>query len=243
MMRSAALRRLVAASASKWIVFNGIKSTRWRLQLRPVQNSASVAIALPNQSVHAASTSVVLLRRAAAFICGLVLLHASAGAAILIHEYALRGSLADSSGGNSLTALGGDITALGYVFAANQGLTFSSHTLTPKNYSVEFSFKLDSTNGTNKLIDFHHFTTFPGLYQNNDRLAFIPFAAATVSDFTPEVNVHMVLTRDGSTNIVTVYVNGESRFSFLDALDLAVPLASSNKITFLTGDGIENASG
>ena len=188
------------------------------------------------------SFSVVLLRRAAAFLCGLVLLHVPAGAAILIHEYALRGSLDDSTGGNSLKSLGGDITALGYVFAANQGLTFSSRAFTPKDYSVELSFKLDSTRGTNKIVDFHHFTAFPGLYQNDDSLAFIPLAAAG-SDFTPDVNVHMVLTRDGHTDIVTAYVNGESRFSFLDLAGLAVTPGFSNKLSFLAGDGVENDSG
>jgi hypothetical protein len=171
-----------------------------------------------------------------------VLLHASAGAAILIHEYALRGSLDDSTGGNSLKSLGGDITALGYVFAANQGLTFSSRAFTPKDYSIELSFKLDSTSGTNKIIDFHHFTAFPGLYQSGDALAFIPLAAAG-SDFTPNVNVHMVLTRNEQTNIVTAYVNGESRFSFLDVAGLAVTPGFSNKVSFLASDGIENDAG
>jgi hypothetical protein len=185
---------------------------------------------------------VVLLLRAAALICGLVLLHAPAAAAILIHEYALRGSLADSTGGNALSSLGGDITALGYVFAANQGLSFSSRALTPKDYSIELSFKLDSTRGTNKIIDFHHFTVLPGLYQNDDRLAFFPVAAA-VSDFTPNVNVHLVLTRDEHTNIVTAYVNGQNRFSFLDVAGLAVNSGFSNNISFLAGDGIENDSG
>ena len=186
---------------------------------------------------------MVLLRRAAAFFCGLVLLHASAGAAILIHEYALRGSLADSAGENSLTSLGGDITALGYVFAANQGLNFSSRAFTPKNFSVEFSFNLDSTSGTNKIIDFHHLTADPGLYQQDGVLAFSPLASTTVPDLMPNTNVHVVLTRDGDTNVVTAYVNGQNRFSFVDEGALAVPPGLSNKLSFLASDGTENISG
>jgi hypothetical protein len=180
---------------------------------------------------------VVLLRRAAIAVCALVLMHLPAGGAVLIHEYALRGTLTDSQGGDPLGDLGGQITALGYVFAANQGITFSSRAFTPKDYSIEFSFNLSSTTGTTKLVDFHNLTADPGLYQQDGRLSFNPTAVAGVSDFTPGINSHVVLTRDGSTNIVTAYVNGEQRFSFLDDLSLAELPGFSNKINFFVNEG------
>jgi len=199
---------------------------------------------LPIWRPRAASKLVVLLRRAAAVACGLVLLHLPMGAAILIHEYALRGSLDDSVGENSLTSVGGQITALGYVFAANQGLTFSSRAFTPTDYSIELSFKLDSTAGTSKLADFHNLTADPGLYQQNGTLGFSPFATAGVSDFAPGANMHLVLTRDGATNVVTAFVNGQQRFSFLDNQALAAVPGFSNKLSFFLNDGSDpNASG
>jgi hypothetical protein len=199
---------------------------------------------LPTWRPRAASDFVVLLRRAAAVACGLVLLHLPVGGAILIHEYALRGSLHDNVGENSLSSAGGQISALGYVFAANQGLTFSSRAFTPTDYSVELSFKLDSTIGTTKLADFHNLTADPGLYEQNGTLSFSPFATASVSDFAPGANVHVVFTRDGATNVVTAFVNGQQRFSFLDDASLAAVPGFSNKLSFFLNDGSDpNASG
>ena len=165
-------------------------------------------------------------------MCGLVLVHLPVRAAVLIHEYALRGTLADSNGGNTLSAFGGEITALGYVFAANHGLVFSSSALTPKNYSIEFSFNLNSTAGFTKLIDFHNPAADPGLYQQNGRLGFTPYAKAEVTELLPGINAHVVLTRDGTTNLVTAYVNGIERFSFADDEFHAVPSGLNNGLSF-----------
>jgi hypothetical protein len=199
---------------------------------------------LPTWRPGAASEPVVLFRRAAAVACGLVLLHLPAGAAILIHEYALRGTLDDSVGENSLSAVGGEITALGYVFAANQGLAFSSRLFTPRDYSIEISFNLDASAGTSKLMDFHNLTADAGLYQQNGTLGFSPSTVAGVQDFSPGANMHVVLTRDGATNVVTAFVNGQQRFSFLDDQALAAVPGFSNKLNFFLNDGNDpNASG
>jgi hypothetical protein len=189
------------------------------------------------------SAAVIRLPLTAAFLgCGLLLAPMTARAAVLIHEYALRGSLDDTLGGSPLTALGGQITALGYVFAANQGLSFSSREFTPQNYSVELSFRLDAVSGSTKLIDFHNLTKDPGLYQHNGTLQFSPLASAGVSDFSPGANMHVVLTRDGATGLVTAYVNGEQRFSFLDLETLSAVPGFSNKLNFFV-DEKSNESG
>jgi hypothetical protein len=168
-----------------------------------------------------------------------------ARAAVLIHEYALRGSLDDNLGGPALTSLGGDITALGYIFAANQGLSLRSALPTPTNYSLEFSFKLDSTVGATKLVDFHNRADDTGLYQTNGRLNYFPNATSSVVDFAPGTDVHVVLTRDSATDIVTGYVNGQQRFSFVDtALDATHP---NDRLYFFADDrfqgGASDASG
>ena len=157
-------------------------------------------------------------------------------AAVLIHEFALRGTLTDNLGGSPLVALGGQITALGYVFAANQGLTLPSTTLTPSNYSIELSFKFDSNLGRNKIIDFHNLTSDPGLYVQNGRLTFAPAAVSSIMDFTPGTDAHVVLTRDGTTNLVTAYVNGQQRFSFFDTDSLATLPGIANKLNFFVDE-------
>ncbi len=179
---------------------------------------------------------VILLRRAAVVFCGLLLLQMPLRAAVLIHEYALRGTLEDNLGGSVLTAIGGQITDLGYVFSANQGIAFSSRSFTPSNYSVEFSFKLTTTTGSTKLLDFHHLTTEAGLYQNNGSLAFSPSAPGAGVDFSAGENVHVVLTREASTSLVVGYVNGVQQFSFVDSAALASPPGFSNKLNFFVSD-------
>ncbi len=175
-------------------------------------------------------------------LCGLLLLQLPLHAAVLIHEYALRGTLTDQNGSTPLSAVGGQITDLGYVFAANQGLSFSSRDLTPSNYSVELSFKFDSTMGTSKILDFHNLTSNPGLYAQDGRLTFAPGASSSILDFTPGMDVHVVLTRDGATNLVTAYVNGQQRFSFYDNNSLASPPGQSNKLNFFLDDSVNGQS-
>lgn len=157
-------------------------------------------------------------------------------AAVVINEYALRGSLDDSVGNSPLAAVGGQITQLGYVFAANQGLGFSFRDFTPENYSVELSFKFDSNLGTSKILDFHNLTSNPGLYAQDGRLSFAPAASSSILDFAPGMDVHVVLTRDGTTSLVTAYVNGQKRFSFYDDASLASPPGQSNKLNFFIDD-------
>ena len=198
---------------------------------------------MPTGSARAAFLPVFPLRRAALVLCGLMLLHLPARAAVLIHEFALRGSLSDNLDGDPLTALGGQITSLGYVFAANQGISLSSRILDPQSYSVELSFRLDNISGPTKIIDFHNLTSDPGLYQRNGRLDFTPVTTAATTDFSAGLNVHLVLTRNGETGLVTAYVNGQERFSFLDPNGLASTPGFSNKLNFFVEDNGLNASG
>lgn len=168
--------------------------------------------------------------------CWLALVAAPAHAATLIHEYALRGTLDDNRGGPALNSLGGQITSLGYVFAANQGLTLSSPVLSATDFSLEFSFKFDATSGYRKIADFHGLADDSGFYQLNGNLNFYPVATAGQTDFAPGTDVHVVLTRDGATNIVTGYVNGQQRFTFLDDGPRATITAANTTLNFFVDD-------
>ena len=169
-------------------------------------------------------------------ICGLAVAVLPARAAVVVDEYALRGTLADTLGGPALGATGGQITPLGYVFAANQGLTLSNPALSSTSFSIELSFKFDVTSGYRKIADFHNLADDTGLYQLNGNLNFYPVTTASQADFAPGVDVHLVLTRDGATNTVVGYVNGQQRFSFLDTSPLATITAANNRLTFFIDD-------
>ncbi|MSU49831.1 MAG: PEP-CTERM sorting domain-containing protein [Opitutus sp.] len=160
----------------------------------------------------------------------------SASAAVVVHEFALRGTLDDNKGGPALASLGGQITALGYVFTANQGLTLSSTALSSTDFSLELSFKFDAISGYRKIADFHDRADDTGFYQLSGSLNFYPIVTASTADFVADTNVHVVLTRDGATSVVTGFVNGQQRFSFVDTSPLATITAAGNKLTLFADD-------
>lgn len=172
------------------------------------------------------------LRPLLLFVCGLALCTLPVRAAVLIHEYALRGSLADNKGGPALTTFGGQVTALGYVFSSSQGVGLTAPSLTPADYSLEFSFRLNSTVGTMKLLDVHNLGDRTGLYQIDGRLSFEPVAKATNVNVSPGNNAHVVVTRSSATNVVSTYVNGQLVFSFNDTGGAGVVSANRQFLLF-----------
>ena len=179
---------------------------------------------------------VSLVRRSLLLCCVLACTLAPVRAATLVAEFALKGNFNDNLAGPALVSLGGQITSLGYVFAANQGLTLSSPALSATNFSIELSFKFDATSGYRKILDFHGLGDDTGLYELSGNLNFYPVVTAGPSDFAPGVDVHVVLTRDSATNTVVGYVNGVQRFSFVDTSPLATITAANNKLTFFVDD-------
>ncbi|MEO6244952.1 MAG: LamG-like jellyroll fold domain-containing protein [Opitutaceae bacterium] len=168
--------------------------------------------------------------------CAAILALAPARAAVLVHEYALRGSLNDSVGNTPLTSFGGQITALGYIFAANQGLAFSAPAFSPVNYSLEFSFKLNTVSGDRKLVDFANLASNLGAYDRNGVLNFFPSSAPGPQIIAANTSVHVVITRDNPSGVVNGYVNGQLSFSFNDAAGAAS--AAGGAFRFFMDDNV-----
>jgi hypothetical protein len=197
---------------------------------------------LPKPAKDIALKTVASLRHLLALFCGLALLSLPARAAVLIHEYALRNSLADNKGGPVLTSLGGQITALGYVFSSSQGVSLAAPSLSATDYSLEFSFKLNSTVGNIKLLDLHGLTDTTGLYSADGRLSFEPGTKAVSASIVAGSNTTVVITRSSATNVVTAYINGQSVFSFTDINSAAV-LASNRQLLFFRDQLTLNPNG
>lgn len=161
-----------------------------------------------------------------------VLLPSPARSAVLIHDYTLRGTLDDRLTGPALVAMGGQITALGYVAVQSQGLRLTSPSLTVADYSVEFAFRHNSANGNMKLLDLHGLTDLTGLYEDNGRLTFSPGAAAAAANIASGTDLHVVLTRDCLSHQVSAYLNGQQVFAFTDPAGVAV-VASNRELNFL----------
>lgn len=166
----------------------------------------------------------------------------------LLGEFSINGNLNNNvSGGPSLVLLpfssvSGSVTVGGYVFAKDQGLTFTSPSLTSTSYTVEFSFKsnLDSGASWSKLLDLSGVgANDDGLYIHNNsgqKLQFFNYGESPSADFTAGTVVDVALTRDGGTGVVAGYVNGVQRFSFTDGSSKAVITAASNTLTFFVDD-------
>lgn len=163
----------------------------------------------------------------------------------LIDEYALRGTLNDNLGGPALTSLGGTITASGYVFGPNQGLTLSNPAMSTTSYTIELVLSLNTVSGYRKILDFNHRSADAGLYDLNGQLNFFPVATGVPLDFAPGVPLTIALTRDGATNTMAGFVNGVQRFGFTDT-SLSGVLAGSPLLSILVDDfntGQNEASG
>ena len=161
-----------------------------------------------------------------------------------IHSFELNGDLVDSQGGTAvMTPNGGTLGSSSYQFGPNQGLTLTGAQLANSGqYSIEMRVRLETIHATRtvpvnglwqawpwiKLIDFKDLTQDEGLYSfDHDQspfggaptggaiLQFYPIGG-TSDAFFPGQFVHVVLTRDDSTGLVTAYAKGVGEFSFSD---------------------------
>lgn len=181
-----------------------------------------------------------------AIACAVAALCGTAGAATLVHDYQLNGTLADSLGGPSLVANGGTVGASGYTFGDGQGLSLSNPGIS-NDYVIDISFSFDNTSGYRKILDFKNLTADAGLYNRNGELVFYSIAFPGGTPITAGTPVLVSLSRDSTTGQVVGSVNGVQQFSFTDTGSNAVFDAANNIIWFFTDDtttsGNEASSG
>jgi hypothetical protein len=152
--------------------------------------------------------------------------------AVVLHNYDLNGSLADSLGGPSLTANGGVLGPTGYSFGANQGLALSGLGIAADGaYTIELGFSFATLSSYRKIIDFSGLVSDSGLYVLNSALNFYPVTTGPGGAFTVDQIANLVLNRT-SGGLVTGSVNGVEQISFLDSGALAL----SNTLNFFIDD-------
>ncbi len=180
-------------------------------------------------SIRKLAAIALLIGSAAGFV-------GNAQSAALIHDYQLNGSLADSLGGPSLVAAGGVLSANGYAFGANQGLSLSNGLGDNGNYSIELQFSFSDVSGYRKVLDFKDRADDKGFYVLTSNLNFYPFAFPSGDPFTADVLADVILTRNVDTNQTNGYVNGAQFFSFTDGGGDAVFNAANGIIQFFKDD-------
>jgi len=185
-----------------------------------------------------------MLQIAKVLACVLVLLVAPSAARavpVVLHDYELNGSLADTLGGPSLVSDGGTLGPTSYSFGANQGLNVSN-AINPTTYSIETRFSFSLLTGFRKIIDFKDRTSDNGLYNFNTALDFFPVISGPTGAFAPDTFADVLITRDGATNTFSGYVNGVLQFTFTDSSYLSTFSAAGNIVRFFEDDFATNTA-
>ncbi len=140
-----------------------------------------------------------------------LLVLSSARAVVLVHDYTLRGTLSPASGGPPLSAVGGNITALGYVFAGNP-FTMGTIPSVTSNISLEFSFTFRVQTGDLQPGTFSAVALSIGNYSISAPLALSAVATSSPLNALHDKLMHFVITRNAATDTITGFVNGVQQF-------------------------------
>ena len=146
-------------------------------------------------------------------VCAMVC--APAWASAQNHVYNLNNSLSDLYAGPSINADGGTLGPSGYTFGANQGLSLYNVFSAGSSYSIAIRSYFDALAGYQKIVDFKDRTSDNGAYALGDRPNFYP-AGTGGQVYANGVPAFTVLTRDASTGLFNMYVNGVQQVSFTD---------------------------
>lgn len=132
-------------------------------------------------------------------------------------------------------------------FDENSGL--AAKAFFTSTYSIEVIFQFDDVNGYNRIIDFSNGLSDNGIYVLNGCLNFYPNGnIGTCPDaFDTENYKQLAITRDGATQIMNVYLNGELFNTYVDdANHYVIDAAPNDSIRFFHDDlviGNEASSG
>lgn len=168
-----------------------------------------------------------------------------------IYYYDFRNTLTEESGtGPDLNVLGTGafmnegLTELSciprpvYGFTQNSGVQFDNGlagNFIGTTYSIEMYFKFLSDGLFKRIIDFKNQTSDSGLYCTTTILNFYDGLTVNTTAFVANQYVHLVMTRDGATNEVILYIDGAFGGSFIDNGGLALT-DTSNVINFFQDD-------
>ena len=114
-------------------------------------------------------------------------------------------------------------------------------------YAIELVFSLEmDTDDYQRIIDFQNFSTDEGLYVYGDDFYFYEYDDETDLDldnvpFMQDMTVR--ITRDAATKVVTLTLDGQFIWSFVDVFDHAVFSQANNVMGFFEDDTDEHPAG
>lgn len=164
-----------------------------------------------------------------------------AQAPVPVRAYELNDSLADTFGGPSMVNNGGTLGPVGITFGPNNGPSLSNWTTgtaASANYSIELYFSFTDITGYRKIIDFKDRTSDNGLYNRDGVLNFYNFVSGPANEIAPNTLIHLVLTRDSATNLVTAFINGNLSLSFNDGTSAGDFTSTGNIMHYFRDDSV-----
>ncbi len=147
------------------------------------------------------------------------------------HVYNLNATLADANGGPALASLGGTLSASGFTFGANQGLSLTG--VFGPMYTVAMRFSFANVDGYRRMIDFQNRASDTGPYVLNGASNFYNVSTGSTSPYTPDQLGLTIFTRTAG-GLFSAYFDGALQYQFLDGANLAAP--STNTVSFFQDD-------
>jgi hypothetical protein len=132
----------------------------------------------------------------------------------------------------------GTLSKMTYRFNKGCGLIYNDATksfITPGTYTIEMYFKLDTTSGYTKLIDFDSLKQDAGLYNQSGKIVLYPNFTSLDSFVGPNSWTYVAISRDGPTNKMYVNANGKSAGNYTDNTNL-YRLGLDKLLTFFMDD-------
>lgn len=121
-------------------------------------------------------------------------------------------------------------TVRAWAFPESAGLRHANTApaLATGSYSVSMLLRYDPMDtGYARLIDFSNSTADTGIYKLDDGVSFYPVGTFADGSFVEGQDVFVTITRDGASNLVSLYIDGAPAGTYTDAGNLYVPAASA----------------
>jgi hypothetical protein len=148
------------------------------------------------------------------------------------------GATSGAFSSQTITLAGGTTCAVSNVFCFNQGggLNYLNPSYITNQYSINLFFKFNTIGGWSRIIDFSNSAADAGIYLSGNCLNFYPNGNIGACIFAANTYYLFTFVRDGATNIISTYVNGNLFGTYNDAGNLYRPATNVFPIIFFRDD-------